>query len=179
MGVGRDEDDQLGRQLREALGSAAPKSVAVLCVGNVERGDDGYGPAVAAALARRLGSRVFDCGTTPENDLARAAALEPDAVLFVDAVHLGAEAGSLQVLRPDELRSDDLSTHAGSLEHCAEFLEQACGARSIVLAAQPESVEQGQALSAAVSAAVVRAARVLTALLGPGPQSRRVRRAGT
>jgi hydrogenase 3 maturation protease len=179
MGVGRGEDDQLGRQLREALGGAAPERVAVLCIGNAGRGDDGYGPAVAAALTGRIHARVFDCGTTPENDLPRAAALEPDAVLFVDAVHLGVEPGSLRILRPGELRSDDLSTHAGSLEHCAEFIERACGARSIVLAAQPESVEQGQALSAAMSAAVARTARVLTALLGPGPQSRSVRRAGT
>lgn len=157
----------LAEQLREALQNVEPARVAVLCVGNPQRGDDGFGPAVAAALTAAGQARVFDCRTTPENDLPFVAGLEPEIVLFVDAVHFDAEPGSLRLLGPDELRADDFSTHAGSLATAAEFLSEACGARSLLLAGQPAGVVLGDGMSEQMESAVERATALLAEALTP------------
>jgi hydrogenase 3 maturation protease len=157
----------LADQFRDALQDVKPARVVVLCVGNPQRGDDGFGPAVAAALTAGGQARVFDCRTTPENDLPFVAGLEPEVVLFVDAVHFDGEPGALRLLGPDELRQDDFSTHAGSLTIAADFLSEACGARSLLLAAQPADVELGAGMSEEMERAVERATELLAEALTP------------
>jgi len=140
--------------------------VALLCVGNPDRGDDGFGPALAERLAGRWPGPLFDCRTTPENDLPRAAALEPAAVLIVDAVHFGGEAGELRLLDAEGLAAGALSTHAASLSVAAKFLREACGARVLVLAAQPGSLEPGEGLSPAMARAEEEAVEALAQFAG-------------
>jgi len=160
-------DRQLAEQLRDALTDVNPMRAVVLCVGNAGRADDGFGPAVAAALTAGGQARVFDCHTTPENDLPFVAGLKPQVVLFVDAVHFDGEPGALRLLGPDELRADDFSTHTGSLAIAAEFLSEACDARSLLLAAQPAGVEPGHAMSEEMKGAVARAVNLVRGTLTP------------
>ena len=161
-----DAGDAAAAALRLALNGVPSEQVVVLCVGNPERGDDGYGPAVAARLVGRVRSRVFDCGTTPENDLPAAAECAPRVALFVDAVHVGEPPGTMALFSPDDLRSDDFSTHAGSLGIAAEFLREACGARVLLLAAQPAQCELHGELGPQMRAAVEDTAELLSDLLG-------------
>jgi len=152
----------LGRALR----GVDPRQVAVLCIGNPDRGDDGFGPAVAERLRGLWPGPLFDCRTTPENDLPRAAACEPAAVLIVDAVHFGGEAGELRLLPADAMETDALSTHAASLSVTAQFLREACGARVLVLAAQPAGLALGEGLSAPMARAVGEAVEALAEFAG-------------
>jgi len=147
----------------KALAAAVERPVVVLCVGNSVRGDDGFGPAVAAALGDRVD--VIDAGSAPENELPRAARMGPRTVVLVDAVHFDGRDGEVRVIAPADLRFDDFSTHAASLELCARFLEDACGARTVLLAAQPAAVAFGDEMSSAMTAAVEEAAALLQAVL--------------
>jgi hydrogenase 3 maturation protease len=153
-------------RLRTELRGAVRERIVVLCVGNVDRGDDGFGPAVAAVLKGRTTAHVFDAGTIPENDLPRIASIEPQVVIIVDAVHFEGTPGVLRLLVPEELRHDDFSTHAGSLVVAAKFLEAACGARVLLLAAQPGSTRYGLGLSEQMQQAVSTAAAGLQEALG-------------
>jgi len=150
-----------------ALRGLEPPQVALLCVGNPERGDDGFGAAVAGRLRGRWPGPLFDCRTTLENDLPRAAALKPDAVLIVDAVHFGGQVGELRLLGTDELRADALSTHAASLSTAAEFLREACGARVLVLGAQPAGLAPGRPMCPAMQRAVEQAVKALEQFAAP------------
>lgn len=79
------------------------------CFGNVLRGDDGVGPAVAEALrAEPLppGVRVLEVGIGGIH-LVQELMDGVDVLLVVDAVDLGRPAGSVVVQRPDVL---DVST---------------------------------------------------------------------
>ncbi|MFW6189972.1 MAG: hydrogenase maturation protease [Planctomycetota bacterium] len=153
--------DALQRELR----GVAPSRVALLAVGNRDRGDDGFGPAVADRLGDDLPGAVFDGGTAPENDLERVAEGNPEVVILMDAVHFGGEPGELRVCDPEELTAGGVSTHAGSLELSALFLGRACGARVLVLAAQPVAVGQGDELSEQMQRAAERVAEALRAIL--------------
>lgn len=158
--------------LRAELRDVPPDSVVVVCIGNPLRGDDGFGPAVAQALAGKLRLEVLDSGLTPENDLPRVARLRPAAVLLVDAVHFGGRPGTLRLLKPETLRADGISTHSGSLSLVAEFLSGECGARVLVLAAQPGQVCYREGLSPEMERAARRAAALLTRLLRKRKPSR-------
>lgn len=160
---GTDLHEQLAGELRDV----APERIAVLCVGNVARGDDGFGPAVAQGLRGELQASLFDGGATPENDLPRIAALDPRVVLLVDAVHFGGAPGALRLLCADQLREDGVSTHACSLPVAAEFLAASCAARVMLLAAQPISVQFGHEMSPEMRGAVCEATSLLAELLGP------------
>ena len=156
--------------LTKMLRGVAPQHVAVLCIGNPTRGDDGFGPAVAAELPPGAPFHVFDGGQVPENDLPRIAALEPEVVVLVDAVHFDAPPGTLRALPVHGLRQDDVSTHAGSLSVVAEWLEQACGARVLLLAAQPAQTNPGEGPSPRIEAAARQAARLLSRTVGAGTE---------
>jgi len=143
----------VGERLCAELSGVSADRVVILCVGNADRGDDGFGPAVAARLRGRLCVPVFDAGTVPENDLPRIASRRPELVVIVDAVHWGGAPGELRWLDPAGLREDDVSTH--------------CGARVRVLAAQPAQTGLGEGLSEKMRRAAAKCARILQRLLGP------------
>ena len=133
--------DDVGR----ALAGLRADRVAVLCIGNAQRGDDGFGPAVAERIRNRTAPAVFDGRDTPENELPRIARLEPETVLLVDAVEFGGAPGEVRVLSAEAMREDDVGTHAASLGVLATFLRDACGASCLVLAAQPGGDDVGLA----------------------------------
>jgi len=165
--IPRNEDDEF-EELREGLQRVPPHRVAVLCIGNPARGDDGFGPAVARALHGRIDAHLFDGGVAPENDLPRVSALRPAVSIIVDAVHFGGRPGTLRLLQADELREDGVSTHSTALPVLARFLEADCGSRVLVLAAQPAITAWGESLSPEMTRAVSTAVRLLVQLLGGG-----------
>ncbi len=83
----------------------------VACFGNVLRGDDGVGPAVAQALlAQPLpdGVRVLEVGIGGIH-LVQELLDGTDVLLVVDAVDLGRPPGTVVVQRPDVLDVSTLS----------------------------------------------------------------------
>lgn len=79
------------------------ESVHILCFGNPLHGDDGFGPAVAAALRKAVlpaGAKVYEVGTRGLDALALFNAC--DRVILVDAM-LGEEAGRLSLIDPESV----------------------------------------------------------------------------
>ncbi len=79
----------------------AQERVLVACVGNVLRGDDGFGPAVAERLEGRLpgGAELIETG------IGGVALLQEllagcSGLVLIDAVERGAEPGTVFVLEP-------------------------------------------------------------------------------
>jgi hydrogenase maturation protease len=78
------------------------RRILIAGVGNLFRGDDGFGPDVARRLSRRplpAGVRAVDFGTRG-HDLAYAILDGYDAVVLVDATRRGGQPGTLYSLEP-------------------------------------------------------------------------------
>lgn len=147
-------------------------------VGNVLRGDDGFGVEVAHALARSPappGVLVMDVGIGGIH-LVQELLERADALIVVDAVELDREPGTLVVIRPtvrEPSGPDDLAdVHYANPER-ALMLAGALGvlpATAWLVGCQPQDAERvGEGLSPAVAAAVEPAAaevRRLVADLG-------------
>ena len=137
----------------------------VVGVGNTMKGDDGFGPAVVAALGDVEGITCIDAGMVPENWLGPIARSSPASILIVDAADLGEPPGTLRLVAPDALDDVGVSTHGLPLGFFFQLLADQCGAPARLLGVQPESIGFGEGLSEPALGAVRRAADLIRAAM--------------
>jgi hydrogenase maturation protease len=147
--------------------------ILVAGVGNLLRGDDGFGVVVARQLLERgvpAGVRVLDIGIGGIHLVQEL--LDPvDALVVVDAVDLGRPAGTVLVVRPDVLdvadlpparRRDALADMHYATPERAFMLARALGvlpAATWVVGCQPADTDRlGEGLSRTAAGAVATAA---------------------
>ena len=155
----------LKKELEAEVSRVGADKVVVMGIGNTLRGDDGFGPAVARRVARCIPGRTFDGGTVPEDFLGPIAKLDPALVIIVDAASFDGKTGELSLLRIDQLCGDCLGTHAPSLTLIELFLKNECGAKTMVLAAQPGPIAFGEAQCPQIEAAIGDACSILKSVL--------------
>lgn len=159
--------------LRSQLEAWRGRRLWLLGVGNVERGDDGFGVRLAEALRERFGGdaapiHAIDAGTCPERYVGLAAREGCQELVFADAVDFGGAPGALLLAPTDELLSRPLgtATHRVPLAVLAQYAE-GLGVRAWLLGVQPGSLEAGNALSAEVAGTLDALVRILgTAMAG-------------
>ena len=89
--------------------------VVIVGVGNVSRGDDGFGPVLINKLQGKVNADCLDAGSAPENFTGDIIKVKPDTILIVDALYLGTSPGQYKVLKKDEIARIGFSTHDISL----------------------------------------------------------------
>jgi len=149
--------------------------VLVAGVGNIFRGDDGFGPAVVRQLEQTpLAEDVTlrDFGIRGIH-LAYELVDGYDLLVLVDAVDRQAVPGSLFVIEPDLSGAGEA---AGSMLDAHDLAPQAVLSlvpvlggrlgRVLVVGCQPESVADGMGLSAPVAAGLDEAAALVRRLVG-------------
>lgn len=159
--------------------ATAARRVLVAGVGNVLRGDDGFGPAVARLLEEQElppDVRVVELGIGGIN-LVRELMDVYDALVIVDVVDRGGEVGTLYLLEPEVPDVNDVPAWQ---RHRLSDLHQAAPGRSLLLAqaasllpprvrivgCQPALMDDfSMELSPAVARAVPKAAAAIQALL--------------
>lgn len=159
--------------LLQQLQSRLQGTVAVVGVGNPFRGDDGAGCSVAERLRGAPRVRAFNGEEVPENVLGQVVQASPDTVVFVDAVDLGAEPGSIALLEKDQLDGHCPTTHRAPLNLLMEFLRLETGADVVLLAIQPAHFDFGRPMSREVDTSVtLLAATIQQACAGPAASTR-------
>ncbi|UCD20332.1 MAG: hydrogenase maturation protease [candidate division WOR-3 bacterium] len=106
-------------------------------IGNIERGDDAFGPLIIEGLHEGDTLSKIDCGIHPENYLNVIVALSPDIVLFLDSIRQGEKESVL--LRNDEIVSNaplSVSGHCLSLTAMYEFLKES-GVKDVLFLGVP------------------------------------------
>jgi hydrogenase maturation protease len=159
------------------------RRVLVAGIGNVFLGDDGFGVAVARALASDdvpSGVTVADFGIRGM-DLAYALGDGYDAALLVDAAPLGEPPGTLRVIEPDpdEACEGAFEGHGMNPVRVLALARRLGGlpARTLILGCEPErlgDLDEGEIvadLSPSVRAAVERAVPLVRSLLSELLQS--------
>ena len=135
--------------------------VVMLCIGNIERGDDGLGPYFAAMIKGKAPYEVIDAGTTPENWTGVVARLNPDTIIIVDAISFDGRPGETRIFKGDDLRTGKISTHDVSPKLLIEYLKESTNADIYILGIKPESNEFGKGLSLSVKMSLDNAAKAL------------------
>jgi hydrogenase 3 maturation protease len=161
-----DWRDRLGREIRSA------HRIAVLSVGNSDKGDDGAGPLCARLLeAARPGGTterllVLDGREVPESQTGPIRKFGPDLTLLVDAAVGGHEAGTVFIVDRAAVTDDEVSTHRISLLYLIRYLEESIGSRVLLLGIEPADMREESAISGPVRRAVGRIVESIIASLG-------------
>lgn len=134
-------------EVRKHLAAHLSPRAALVGVGNVMYGDDGFGPHLVRRLRNRTAVALFEAGVAPENITGPIRRLRPETVIIADAVRRDGPAGSLCWLAPDDLASQAALTHGPSLEIFLAFLAQLLPAAIHVLGMVPAETGFGRMLS--------------------------------
>jgi hydrogenase maturation protease len=136
--------------------------VIVGCVGNVLRGDDGFGPAVAGCL-----TGLPDGAEVVETGIGGIALLQEllagcDGLVLIDAVDRAAEPGTVFLIDPEVLDGEHVAdVHLANPERVLTMAKSmdALPQRVLIVGCQPTNVDElEQGLSPAVEKAVAIAA---------------------
>lgn len=133
-----------------------PDKLAVLGVGNVDKGDDAAGVRTAEKLAGLLAAtpcprlKVFAAGEAPENFTGAVRAFGPSHVLVVDAAAAGFKPGTVFQVDAAAIPDDGVSTHRTPLSMLAAYLENTAACRVVILGVEPESFVPGAPLRPSV-----------------------------
>jgi len=128
--------------------------VVMLCIGNIERGDDGLGPYLARMIKDKAPYEVIDAGVAPENWTGVITRLKPDTIVIVDAIYFEGNPGDVKIFSGEDLRSGKISTHDVSPKLLIEYLKESTKADIYILGIKPESKKFGQGLSPSLKASL-------------------------
>lgn len=131
------------------------KNVIIMCIGNDMRGDDAAGPIVAEKLNQDILTcpekysdiKVVNAGTVPENYTGLIRSKSPSHIIYVDAVEMGQDPGSLKLVSEDEIANYSISTHAMPLSFMIKYLKSFSDAKVILVGIQPKSIEMFEKVS--------------------------------
>jgi hydrogenase maturation protease len=130
-------------------------------VGNRDRADDGFGPALARRLRSGGWDSAIDCGDRLEDFTLDIASKSPETILVADAVEMSGRPGEVALLEVEDL-PPACHPHAPSLRIAMEYLKARTGANVVLLAVQPGRVADGRGLSPEVETALDRMVETLT-----------------
>ncbi|MFZ2096981.1 MAG: hydrogenase maturation protease [Anaerolineales bacterium] len=133
--------------LNDLTGLLHGKRAVILGVGNPLQGDDGVGPRLVDLLQGRIDATLIDGGQVPENYMNSIQAAQPDVVLIIVALELGAEPGCMVLLDVDRLRAIENFTRNPGLAFLALMIQDGTGAEVILVGIQPESTAFASELS--------------------------------
>jgi hydrogenase maturation protease HycI len=132
--------ETLAKQLRG-------KRTVILGVGNLLQGDDAIGPNLIDLLRGRVEATLINAGEVPENYLSAIRAAQPEVVLIIVAVELGAEPGCIVVLDADRLRAIGNFTKSPGLAFLVVMIQDGTGAEVLLAGVQPETTSFASELS--------------------------------
>jgi len=130
--------------------------VVIIGVGNVLRGDDGFGPALIKSLQDSVPAVLIDTASTPENYIGKIAREKPETILIADVMHLGGAAGQYGLFPPEEVAKGGFSTHDISPRMFIDLLRRQTEAAIYFLGVQPKNINLGNFISEEVEAAIGR-----------------------
>jgi hydrogenase 3 maturation protease len=145
----------------DSLTNILKAKVVIVCVGNIERGDDSFGPCLAGKIKDKTPYEVIDAGTTPENWTGAIIRSKPDTIIIVDAVDFDGEVGEIRLFLGEELRSGRISTHDISLKLLIGYLKESTRADIYVLGIKPGSNKLEEGLTPSVKASLNNLAKIL------------------
>ena len=122
-------------------------------VGNEIRGDDAAGLKFIKMGKDVLKEYFFiNAKETPENYLESILSINPDTLIFVDAVDYGVEPGRYKLFVKDEIKNCSVSTHNASLKLPMDYLLAHDGNINIyLLGIQPKSCKLNENISLEVN----------------------------
>jgi len=129
------------------------------------RGDDGLGPLMARNLTKLLKNQsellVINAETVPENYSGLIRKENPSHIIFIDAVEMKMNPGSIKLVKCEEIAEYNISTHAMPLSFIIKYLESFTDAKILIIGIQPKNMEMSNPISKEVKSGVEELTRII------------------
>lgn len=96
----------------------------IMCIGNIEGGDDAVGPYIASRLKDESDFVALDCGTVPENFTGKVKKYNPKNLIIIDAVEMDLKPGEIRIVPKEKIGVMTISTHGIPISVLIGYLEQ-------------------------------------------------------
>jgi len=133
------------------------RKIAMVGVGNEDKGDDGAGVEIVRRLQEKIESPnllLIEAGKVPENFTKEIKEFEPVITVLIDAADFGGRPGEVIFAPPDSIRGAAFSTHTLPLSVLADYIQRESGSKVFLLGIQPKQTKLGEKLSAEVESTV-------------------------
>jgi hydrogenase maturation protease len=115
----------------------------LLCgMGNIERGDDGFGPYVVDHLGSTDHIKILDCGMYIENYLNKIVDINADLIILLDTIDYDSK--DIILIRNEEIIKDQslsITTHNLPFNTIYDYLRTQCRAEIWLLGVKPISYD--------------------------------------
>ena len=96
----------------------------IMCIGNIQGGDDAVGPYIADKLQSNKHITVINCGTVPENYSSSIKKYNPKRLIIIDAVEMDLEPGEIRIVPKEKIGRMHISTHGIPISILMDYLEK-------------------------------------------------------
>jgi hydrogenase 3 maturation protease len=150
----------LARVLDRINNADTPTRLAVVGIGNELNGDDAAGMLIVHNLSPFIKDhpdiKIFEAGQALENITGALIRFKPDAILFIDALSIGAKPGSIHMIDPQLSQGFTASTHSLPLSVVIQYLMHEHPCEVHLLGVQVRDTTPGISLSAEVDRSIDR-----------------------
>jgi hydrogenase maturation protease len=139
----------------------ASRRIAILGIGNLDRGDDGYGIRVAESLKKLFPKNVFLESEGIDGIISEIKAREDiECVLFLDAIERNTHPGKIEVIEKERI-GEISSSHEVPIKLYCALVEKPC----LLLGIQPKRIEFGVLISPEVEQGIEKTISALSSIL--------------
>ena len=123
--------------------------IVIVGIGNVLKGDDGFGPILISRLKNKLKAVCLNAATVPENYIGSITKEKPELILLADAVNSTDTApGELALYGAENIgRVNSVSTHNTNLSLFLSLLSLDCPAKIYLIGFNPVNLDFESTLS--------------------------------
>ncbi|NMC38520.1 MAG: hydrogenase maturation protease [Bacteroidales bacterium] len=129
--------------LLKKIVSAAGRKKLFVGIGNVLKCDDGIGVYISNRIVPADDISVLTVETSIENYIGKINSIDPDILVLIDAVDMGASPGTSKTLSINRIQDLTFNTHSISLARFSIFFKM----EIFIVGIQPEKIEFGENIS--------------------------------
>ncbi|MFC1709796.1 hydrogenase maturation peptidase HycI [Candidatus Omnitrophota bacterium] len=140
--------------------------ILIVGIGNQLRSDDCFGPALISRIQGRVNAGCLDTGSSPENYIGKIVKLQPEIILFVDALSMDEPVGTVKLIKEDQIPVYGFSTHNMSPKLMIEHIKSQLNVKIYMLGVEPKDLEFGEKISNEVSGVINHLEGIFIEILG-------------
>ncbi|MBL7130546.1 MAG: hydrogenase maturation peptidase HycI [Candidatus Omnitrophica bacterium] len=152
--------------LKNELSKLFSGKILIVGIGNQLRSDDGFGPALISRIQEKVKANCLDAGSSPENYIGKIVKLEPDVILFVDAVIMDEPPATIKLIKEEQIPQYGFSTHNMSPKLMIENIKSQIKVKIFMLGIQPKNLEFGEKISKELNEMLISLDSIFVEILG-------------
>ncbi|MBO8131652.1 MAG: hydrogenase maturation protease [Candidatus Marinimicrobia bacterium] len=140
------------KELFSIIENGGYKKILIIGIGNELRGDDRAGLILAEKVFENLSIFIptikkIIAGTNPENYIEKMIKFSPELIIIFDSSDFGAEPGTVQLFRREDISNNSISTHAYSIGIIEDYIKRSINSDVFYVLIQKKNTEFGRKIS--------------------------------